>query len=141
MSDIFKDMNGMHMKYMVPVVVNRMDKDMLGKFLAFRLECCQEELDETKAALDNNDPEEIVDGLIDLIVFAAGTLDLMKVDGNQAWQEVLKANLNKKVGIKESRPNPFGLPDLTKPDNWEAPNHGGNTGILTEIFSKDWNTS
>ena len=43
----------------------------------------------------------------------------------------------KKVGIKESRPNPFGLPDLTKPDNWEAPNHGGNTGILTEIFSKD----
>ena len=68
MSDIFKDMAGMHMKYMVPVVVNRMDKDMLGKFLAFRLECCQEELDETKNALDNQDPEEIVDGLIDLIV-------------------------------------------------------------------------
>ena len=54
MSDIFKDMAGMHMKYMVPVVVNRMDKDMLGKFLAFRLECCQEELDETKNALDNH---------------------------------------------------------------------------------------
>ena len=51
MSDIFKDMAGMHMKYMVPVVVNRMDKDMLGKFLAFRLECCQEELDETKNCL------------------------------------------------------------------------------------------
>lgn len=137
MSDIFEDMKGMHMKYMVPVVVNRMDKDMLDKFLAFRLECCQEELDETKAALDNQDPEEIVDGLIDLIVFAAGTLDLMKVDGNKAWQEVLKANLNKEIGIKESRPNPYGLPDLTKPNDWEAPNHGSNTGILEKIFSED----
>ena len=137
MSDIFKDMAGMHMKYMVPVVVNRMDKDMLGKFLAFRLECCQEELDETKNALDNQDPEEIVDGLIDLIVFAAGTLDLMKVDGNKAWQEVLKANLNKTIGLKEGRPNPYGLPDLTKPKDWEAPNHGRNTGILEKIFNED----
>ena len=110
---------------------------MLGKFLAFRLECCQEELDETKNALDNQDPEEIVDGLIDLIVFAAGTLDLMKVDGNKAWQEVLKANLNKTIGLKEGRPNPYGLPDLTKPKDWEAPNHGRNTGILEKIFNKD----
>ena len=137
MSDIFKDMSGMHMKYMVPVVVNRMDKDMLGKFLAFRLECCQEELDETKAALDNNDPEEIVDGLIDLIVFAAGTLDILKVDGQKAWEEVYKANMNKEVGIKPERPNPYGLPDLIKPDNWEAPTHGENTGILDKVFDKD----
>jgi len=136
MSDIFEDMKGMHMKYMVPVVVDRMNKDMLGKYLAFRLEMCQEELDETKAALDDGDTKEIVDGLIDLIVFAAGTLDAFKVDGNKAWQEVLKANLNKEIGIKESRPNPYGLPDLTKPANWEAPDHGGNTGILAKIFEK-----
>ena len=84
----------MHMKYMVPVVVNRMNPDMLQKFIAFRLECCQEELDETKNALDNRDKEEIVDGLIDLIVFAAGTLDILKVDGQKAWEEVYKANMN-----------------------------------------------
>ena len=49
---------------------------------------------------------------------------------------ILKANLNKEIGIKESRPNPYGLPDLTKPANWEAPDHGGNTGILAKIFEK-----
>tara|TARA_B100001094_G_scaffold328670_1_gene389601 strand:+ start:928 stop:1296 length:369 start_codon:yes stop_codon:yes gene_type:complete len=122
---------------MVPVVVNRMNPDMLQKFIAFRLECCQEELDETKNALDNRDKEEIVDGLIDLIVFAAGTLDILKVDGQKAWEEVYKANMNKQVGIKPERPNPYGLPDLIKPDNWEAPTHGENTGILGKVFSKD----
>ena len=134
---IFKDMNMMHMKYMVPVVVNRMNPDMLQKFIAFRLECCQEELDETKNALDNRDKEEIVDGLIDLIVFAAGTLDILKVDGQKAWEEVYKANMNKEVGIKPERPNPYGLPDLIKPDNWEAPTHGENTGILDKVCDKD----
>ena len=134
---IFDDMNKMHMKYMVPVAVNRMDKDMLEKFIAFRLECCQEELDETKNALDNRDKEEIVDGLIDLIVFAAGTLDILKVDAQKAWDEVYKANMNKKVGVKEQRPNPYGLPDLIKPDNWEAPTHGENTGILGKVFGEE----
>ena len=133
MSDIFKDMAGMHMKYMVPVVVNRMDKDMLGKFLAFRLECCQEELDETKNALDNQDPEEIVDGLIDLCVVAIGTLDAFGVDPYKAWDEILRANLSKEVGVKPERPNPMGLPDLIKPEDWEGPDHSDNHGKLNNI--------
>ena len=29
-----------------------------SNFISFRIECCQEELDETKNALDNQDPEE-----------------------------------------------------------------------------------
>ena len=87
--------------------------------------------------MDNRDKEEIVDGLIDLIVFAAGTLDILKVDGQKAWEEVYKANMNKEVGIKPERPNPYGLPDLIKPDNWEAPTHGENTGILDKVFDKD----
>ena len=133
MSDIFKDMAGMHMKYMVPVVVNRMDKDMLGKFLAFRLECCQEELDETRNAYMVKDAEEVVDGLIDLCVVAIGTLDAFGVDPYKAWDEVLKANMQKEVGVKSTRPNPLGVPDLVKPEDWKAPSHEGNHGKLNDL--------
>ena len=134
MSDIFKDMNGMHMKYMVPVVVNRMNKEMLAKFLAFRLECCQEELDETKAAFNDKNAEEVVDGIIDLCVFAIGTLEVFGVDANKAWDEVYRANMSKEVGIKEGRPNPLGLPDLVKPEGWKGPSHEGNHGNITDSF-------
>lgn len=42
--------------------------------------------------------------------------------------------MNKKVGVKESRPNPLGLPDLIKPEGWTAPSHADNEGKLKEIF-------
>ena len=76
----------------------------------------------------------MVDALIDLCVVAIGTLDAYGVDANMAWDEVLDANLNKEVGVKESRPNPLGLPDLIKPMGWVGPDHTGNHGALTEIF-------
>jgi hypothetical protein len=41
--------------------------------------------------------------------------------------------MNKKVGIKETRPNPLGLPDLIKPKDWKAPSHKGNHGKLSGL--------
>ena len=87
-----------------------------------------EELNETGKAAGEANPEEIVDGLIDLCVVAIGTLDAYGVDAYKAWDEVLKANMSKEVGVKEGRPNPLGLPDLVKPDGWVGPSHEGNTG-------------
>ena len=49
--------------------------DKLKAFLDFRLDFIEEEFDETQKAVIENDPEEIVDGLIDLCVVAIGTLD------------------------------------------------------------------
>ena len=100
------------------------------QFLNFRADFLQEELDETKRAIMAGDPEEIVDGLIDLCVVAIGTLDAFGVDAYKAWDEVLKANMAKEVGVKESRPNPLGMPDLIKPEGWKAPNHENNYGSL-----------
>jgi len=79
------------------------------------------------------DSEEIVDGLIDLCVVAIGTLDAFGVDPYKAWDEVLRANMAKEVGVKPTRPNPLGVPDLIKPDNWEAPSHEGNHGKLNDL--------
>lgn len=102
-------------------------------FLDFRIDFLREELEETEAALVSMDAEEIVDGLIDLCVVAIGTLDAFGVDPYKAWDEVLQANMAKEVGKKPSRPNPLGVPDLVKPDDWKAPSHKGNHGKFNDI--------
>ena len=94
----------------------------------------QEELDEMKHAAKSEDPEEIVDALIDLCVVAIGTLDAYGINAYKAWDEVHAANMSKEVGIKESRPNPLGLPDLVKPEGWTPPTHAGNHGLISKIY-------
>jgi predicted HAD superfamily Cof-like phosphohydrolase len=133
--DWVKDISDMQYKYGVKKWMhdNQDNSDLLNKYIEFRLKFIREELMETEAAFTNKDAEEIVDGLIDLCVVAIGTLDALGVDSNKAWDEVLKANLAKEVGVKESRPNPLGLPDLIKPEGWEAPSHEGNYGKLNNI--------
>lgn len=128
--DWAKDIHDMHTKFGVREAVEKMNKDQLLEFLAFRLRFLEEELNETRRAsnLQHRDNEEIVDGLIDLCVVAIGTLDAFGIDAHKAWDEVLKANMSKEVGVKESRPNPLGLPDLIKPEGWVGPDHTGNTG-------------
>ena len=133
----FKDMQAMHKKYGVDEWMKKeknSDWSRLNKFMNFRIKMMQEELDETKVAFKNKDQEEIVDGIIDMCVFAIGTLEVFGVDANKAWDQVLKANISKEVGIKEGRPNPLGLPDLVKPEGWEGPTHKGNHGNITDSF-------
>ena len=120
----------MHKHYGVHPVVDKMDDETLAKFLEFRINFLQEELDELRKA---EGAEDVVDALIDLCVVAIGTLDGFRVDSHRAWDEVLNANMNKKTGVKPERPNPLGLPDLIKPEGWEAPSHKGNHGSFSKI--------
>lgn len=126
--DWVRDIADMHSKYGVNEKVRTFDKEKLEKFLEFRISFLQEELDELKDNRGN--PEEVVDALVDLCVVAIGTLDAFDVDGYAAWDRVHEANMSKEVGVKPSRPNPLGLPDLIKPDGWVAPSHEGNHGII-----------
>ena len=130
-----KDIQDMQYKYGVHKWMhdNREQPDNLRKYLEFRIDFLREELDETEAALVSMDSEEIVDGLIDLCVVAIGTLDAFGVDPYKAWDEILRANLSKEVGVKPERPNPMGLPDLIKPEDWEGPDHSDNHGKLNNI--------
>jgi len=127
-----EDIHIMQSKYLTRQWVEN-NPDKLRDFLEFRIDFLKEELDETEAALVSMDAEEIVDGLIDLCVVAIGTLDAFGVDPYKAWDEVLKANMQKEVGRKPSRPNPLGVPDLIKPDGWEAPSHKDNHGKFNDI--------
>jgi predicted HAD superfamily Cof-like phosphohydrolase len=137
--DWVKDLNDMHAHYGFHGYMKEMDPKLLKEYLKFRIDFLQEEINEMNAAYETDDDksaEDVVDALIDLCVVAIGTLDLYGVDAHKAWREVRKANMNKRVGIKESRPNPFGLPDLVKPEGWRGPKHGKNVGRLEEVFDK-----
>jgi hypothetical protein len=140
MKNWVKDIYDMHDKFgvhdWVEGELDREDKDWskLNKFLQFRLRFLEEELNETIKAAKEGDAPEIVDGLIDLCVVAIGTLDAFGVDAHKAWKEVHNANMAKERGVKESRPNPLGLPDLIKPEGWQGPNHDENTGHLTNAL-------
>ena len=73
-------------------------------------------------------------GSLTLLVIAAGTLDIVGVDTQRAWNTVNNANMAKQVGVKPGRPNPLGLPDLIKPSGWRPPEHSNNMGDLPAIL-------
>lgn len=128
------DIRVMHHHYGVKDWVDNANVYQKKELLKLRMRMLTEEYAETMNAYLEGDAEETIDGLIDLCVIAIGTLDIVNVDAQAAWKEVLRANLGKNVGVKSGRPNPLGLPDLNKPDDWVAPNHSLNCGTLRSLL-------
>lgn len=139
------DIAKMHAKFGVNTVMRTMDREKLEAFLKFRIDFLQEELDEMRKALVEYQAgkldgakaaDDTVDALIDLCVVAIGTLNAFEVNADESWNRVHTKNMEKKVGIKESRPNPLGLPDLIKPEGWTAPTHADNVGLLSKVYGE-----
>ena len=141
-SEWLSDINDMHYKFGATEWVEDMYRSknykILNDFLAFRLDFLEEEFEETQAAFLNKDHKEVVDGLIDLIVIAIGTLDLFKCDADVAWDKIHHSNMAKEPGANKSRQNPFGLPDMVKPKGWVGPNiTKEDCGILPDILNPE----
>ena len=134
-NDLIRDIAEMHAKYGVNEKVRSLSNDHLRKFLEFRYQFLQEEMTELRDSIDKNDADGIVDAIIDLLVVGIGTLDAFDVETQKAWDRVLVANLNKSVGVKATRPNELGLPDLIKNEGWVAPVHHDNIGLLEKALS------
>ena len=128
------DIANMHSKFGVNPVVNKLSGEQLKDYLKFRLDMIQEEVNEAFKAFDEQDTDGIVDAIIDNIVFAIGTLDAFEIDSELAWDSVHHANMSKSPGVKAARPNPYGFPDLIKPEGWKAPSHVNNVGLLSKVF-------
>jgi len=127
MTDNFaQDIAQMHDHYGFPKV----DPSIAKKFLEMRRDFIQEELTELDLAIKNNVPEDIVDALIDIAYVAFGTLDLLNINVNEAWDLVFQANMQKQPGVNTKRRNSHGFPDLIKPEGWSAPDHRNNLGGL-----------
>ena len=103
MSDWANDIYMMHNKFGVKewFEKNKDDKDLMATYLKFRLSMCQEELGETLDAFDNKDPEEIVDGLIDMCVFDVLSVAIWLASNYVCFTGVLCTNVN--LGFTRSR--------------------------------------
>ena len=132
-NDFVTDIKNMHHKYKVHDWIDA-NPDKLEQLMRLRMRMLNEEFGETMNAFLQSDAEELVDGLIDLIVIAIGTLDIVGVDVSEAWNQVLTANMAKEVGVKPGRPNTLGLPDLRKPTGWKPPVHADNHGKLSSVI-------
>ena len=132
-NDFVTDIKNMHHKYKVHDWIDA-NPDKLQQLMRLRIRMLNEEFSETLDAYLMQDSEEMIDGLIDLIVIAIGTLDIAGVDVNAAWNQVLTANMAKEVGVKPGRPNTLGLPDLRKPTGWKPPVHADNHGKLSSVI-------
>lgn len=97
----------------VPGQIGPSTKEWLTKAL-------EEELQEFREA---NTPEDSVDALIDLIIFACGGLYRAGMTPDQAkacFTAVLDANDAKKAGVKQNRAV-AGVADAVKPTGWVDP--------------------
>lgn len=131
---LVNDIEIMHTKYKTLNAVSKMDNETLKEFLNFRVSCIEEELNELKQAIKDGDTDSIVDSVIDGLVFGIGLLHIYNVDVIKAWSEVYRANMEKEVGQKSTRPNKYGFPDLIKKSDWVPPSHKDNVGLLSKLF-------
>ena len=132
--NVANDIANMHNRFGVHDWIDDSTPDDRKELMKLRMRMLTEEYAETMNAYLQSDPEEMIDGLIDLCVIAIGTLNIAGVDAESAWNTVHSANMAKHPGVKPGRPNPLGLPDLIKPDGWLGPDHSPNHGILKEFL-------
>lgn len=118
----FELVQAMHEKFSVNEVASKLTLEKLIEFVHFRVDTmAREEVNETVQAIEDKDALEIFDGLLDTLVFTYGTLDILgftEHQVNEGFRRVMEANLAKEPGVKKERPNPFGFPDLIKPEGW-----------------------
>lgn len=91
----------------------------------FRINFLEEEMHEIKVAADNGNLADFVDGLVDLIYVAAGTM-LMCMDVNRAracFLQVQQANMSKERCLREEDSKRGSTYDVIKPEGWKPPNY------------------
>ena len=105
-------------------------------WLDFRVALLLEEVEEIRVAMNNSNPEEILDGLIDLAVVCMGTAAGLGMNWEPAWDEVLSCNMAKERGNASATKRNYSL-DLIKPEGWKAPDFDKilDSKIKTSSFS------
>lgn len=86
----------------------------------------REEADETIAAIERGDLVEAVDGVIDLIYVALGSLVSWGIESTPFWDEVHRSNMAKAGGAIDERGK------LCKPSGWLPPD------IASLLIAQGW---
>jgi predicted HAD superfamily Cof-like phosphohydrolase len=85
------------------------------------LNLIKEEANELMDAVIANDEVEQLDALIDILVVTVGALHSLGVDGEGAWNEVMRTNFAK-IDPATGHVNKRGDGKILKPQGWEPPN-------------------
>ena len=117
--DLLANVVAMHIKFNVYNEMNKAyrDKRLTREYLKrHRIIALMEEIEEFQNS--RTDAEEL-DALIDLIIFALGTVDLLGYRNifNEAFEKIMEANMKKKLGPVKKRGS-FEI-DLVKPRGWK----------------------
>lgn len=96
----FEDVGDFHKKFGLPRLGPGLAPNTLDKAtLQYRAGFMREELNEFVEAADRGDMAGMLDALVDLAWVAMGTAHYMGVPFDDAWDEVLRANMEKTRGI------------------------------------------
>lgn len=116
---MYKDIDEFSKKFRLP----QTDKPNLLKeeLMRFRLEFMLEELLETIEAYEEDNLEEVFDGLLDMAYVVMGTAWMMNLDFEEGWNRVHHANMQKirvENANESKRDSPY---DCKKPADWKPP--------------------
>ena len=84
----------------------------------------QEEIEELEEARTNESVVDCVDSLLDLAYFAIGgcvRLGLTADRIQECFETIHNANMAKKMGVKQTRPQDGTVADAVKPAGWQSP--------------------
>lgn len=123
---MFIDVGEFHSKFELPTCNTSYVRPLPDELKKFRSDFLQEELDEFKLALENDDIIEQIDGLLDMIYVAHGTLHMMglSVPVVQAcWDDIQRSNMSKvraehEEDERSKRKSSF---DVVKPEDFTPP--------------------
>lgn len=101
-------------------LIDNTETPHITKHIQIRIDHLKEELEETINAVEAEDLTEVIDGLLDLIYIASGTLNMCGVNSQAHWDEIQRANISKERGINKKRGHNV---DVIKPEGWVGPDH------------------
>lgn len=110
------------------------DHELTNEIIDYRMSLLKEEFQETEGAWREENSEEWVDGHIDIIVVALGNLAIAGVNARVAFNEVMRANMDKELGSRRDS-DPLGM-SIIKPEGWASPDHSSNHGELDKVWNK-----
>lgn len=123
----FDDVGHFHEKFGLDNVTHRPvgPRRVPVELVQFRTRFLDEELAEFKAAIENHDPVEAFDALLDLVYVAMGTAHLLGFPWQEGWDEVHRTNMAK-VRARSAAESKRGASfDVVKPEGWTAPDLAG----------------
>lgn len=116
--DEFQDVRDCHKKF--GILESNTPAQLKPDLANERVQFLQEELNEFKEAVELGDIDGQADALIDLVYVAKGTAVMMGLPWEELWNDVQRANMEKKRGVGKRGH----AVDLVKPAGWKPPQTG-----------------